>query len=69
MIGATSHLISDGWLNVNNDAIINYMAASPEFAMFWSQYRQANKGTITSLLPTTSSASFAKIHPQYLLVQ
>jgi hypothetical protein len=34
MIGATSYLISDGWLNVNNDAIINYMAVSPEFAMF-----------------------------------
>jgi hypothetical protein len=34
MIGATSSLISDGWSNVNNDAIINYMAALPKFAMF-----------------------------------
>jgi hypothetical protein len=34
MIGATSYLISDGWSNVNNDAIINYMAASPVFALF-----------------------------------
>jgi hypothetical protein len=34
MIGATSCLISDGWSNVNNDAIINYMAVSPEFALF-----------------------------------
>jgi hypothetical protein len=34
MIGATSCLISDGWSNVNNDAIINYMAASPEFDLF-----------------------------------
>jgi len=36
---------------------------------FWSQYWQANKGTITSLLSTTLSASFANIHPQYLLVR
>ncbi len=34
MIGATSCLINDGWSNVNNDAIINYMVASPEFALF-----------------------------------
>jgi hypothetical protein len=34
MISATSCLINDGWSNVNNDAIINYMAASPEFALF-----------------------------------
>ncbi|KAH8951921.1 hypothetical protein BDL97_09G056800 [Sphagnum fallax] len=34
MIGATSCLISDGWSNVNNDAIINYMATSLEFALF-----------------------------------
>jgi hypothetical protein len=34
MIGAASFLISDGWSNVNNDAIIKYIAASPEFAMF-----------------------------------
>jgi hypothetical protein len=34
MIGATSCLISDGWSNVNNNAIINYMAVSPEFALF-----------------------------------
>ncbi len=34
MIGATSCLISDGWSNINNDAIINYMAASPEFTLF-----------------------------------
>jgi hypothetical protein len=34
MIGATSCLISDGWSNVNNDANINYMAMSPEFALF-----------------------------------
>jgi hypothetical protein len=33
MIGATSCVISDGWSNVNNDAIINYMAASLEFAL------------------------------------
>jgi hypothetical protein len=33
MIGATSCLINDGWSNVNNDAIINYMAASPEFTL------------------------------------
>jgi hypothetical protein len=34
MIGATSCLINDGWSNVNNDAIINYMAVSPESALF-----------------------------------
>jgi hypothetical protein len=34
MIGAISCLISDGWSNVNNNAIINYMATSPEFALF-----------------------------------
>ncbi len=41
----------------------------PNSRYFWSQYRHANKGTITSLLPTTSSASFVNIHPQYLLVR
>jgi hypothetical protein len=34
MTGATSCLISDGWSNVNHDATINYMAASPKFALF-----------------------------------
>jgi hypothetical protein len=34
MISATSCQIGDGWSNVNNDAIINYMATSPEFALF-----------------------------------
>jgi hypothetical protein len=34
MIGATSCLINDGLSNINNDAIINYMAVSPEFALF-----------------------------------
>ncbi len=36
---------------------------------FWNQYWQANKGTITSLLLTTSRASFANIHPKYLLLR
>ncbi len=41
----------------------------PNSPCFWNQYRHANKGTITSLLPMTSNASFANIHPQYLLVR
>jgi hypothetical protein len=39
MIGATSCLI-----NVNNDAIINYMAASPKFAMFLESVSTGQQG-------------------------
>ncbi len=34
MIGATSCLINNGCSNVNHDAISNYMAVSPKFALF-----------------------------------
>jgi len=44
MIGATSCLISDGWSNVNNDAIINYMAMSPESAMFLESVSTGQQG-------------------------
>ncbi len=44
MIGATSYLINDGWSNINNDAIINYMAASPEFAMFLESVSTGQQG-------------------------
>jgi hypothetical protein len=44
MIGATSCPINDGWSNVNNDAIINYMAASPEFALFLESVSTCQQG-------------------------
>ncbi len=44
MIGATSCLISDGRSNVNNDAIINYMAPSPEFALFLESVSTGQQG-------------------------
>jgi len=44
MIGATSCLISNGWSNVNNNAIINYMAASPEFALFLESVLTGQQG-------------------------
>jgi hypothetical protein len=44
MIGATSCLISEGWSNVINDAIINYMAASPEFALFLKSISTGQQG-------------------------
>jgi hypothetical protein len=44
MIGATSCLISDGWWNVNNDAIINYMATSLEFALFLESVSTGQQG-------------------------
>jgi hypothetical protein len=44
MIGATSCLISDGWSNINNDAIINYMAASLEFALFLESVLTGQQG-------------------------
>jgi hypothetical protein len=44
MIGATSCLINDGWSNVNNDAIINYMAVSPEFALFLESISTGQQG-------------------------
>jgi hypothetical protein len=44
MIGATSYLINDGRSNVNNDAIINYMAASPEFALFLESVSTCQQG-------------------------
>jgi hypothetical protein len=45
MISATSCLISDGWSNVNNNVIINYMATLPEFTLFLesiSTYQQGH---------------------------
>jgi hypothetical protein len=44
MIGATSCLISDGWSNINNDAIINYMATLPEFALFLESVLTGQQG-------------------------
>jgi len=44
MIGATSCLINEGWSNVINDAIINYMAASPEFALFLKSVSTGQQG-------------------------
>jgi hypothetical protein len=44
MIGATSCLIGDGWSNVNNDAIINYMVTSPEFALFLESVSTGQQG-------------------------
>jgi hypothetical protein len=44
MIGVTSYLISDGWSNVNNDAIINYMVASPELALFLESVLTGQQG-------------------------
>jgi hypothetical protein len=44
MIGATCCLISDGWSNVKNDAVINYMAASPEFTVFLESVSKGQQG-------------------------
>jgi hypothetical protein len=44
MIGATSCLINDGWSNVNNDAIVNYMVMSPEFALFLESVSTCQQG-------------------------
>jgi hypothetical protein len=44
MISATSCLINNGWSNVNNDAIINYMAASPEFSLFLESVSTGQQG-------------------------
>jgi hypothetical protein len=44
MIGATSCLISNGWSNVNNNAIINYMMASPKFALFLESVSTGQQG-------------------------
>jgi hypothetical protein len=44
MIRATSWLINDGWSNVNNNAIINYMVTSPEFALFLESVSTGQQG-------------------------
>jgi hypothetical protein len=44
LIGATSCLINDGWSNINNDSIINYMVASPEFALFLESVSTGQQG-------------------------
>ncbi len=69
MIGATSCLINDGWSNVNNNAIINYMAASPEFALILESVSTGQQGHDYKFIADDIDASFTNIHPQYLLVR
>jgi hypothetical protein len=44
MNGANVCLITDGWSNVRNDAIINYMAASPNFTVFLESVSTGQQG-------------------------
>jgi hypothetical protein len=44
MNGAVACLITDAWFNVNNDSVVNYMAVSPECAMFLESMSTGQQG-------------------------
>ncbi|KAH9275053.1 hypothetical protein BASA83_002767 [Batrachochytrium salamandrivorans] len=46
MKSSTCCLTTDGWSNINDDPVVNYMAVSPEFSFFFSsRCRRANRDT------------------------
>jgi len=67
MIGATSYLISDDWSNVNNDAIINYMAVSPESALFLESVSTGQQGHAHKFI-TDDIERVIREHPSIIFV-
>ncbi|KAH6569979.1 hypothetical protein BASA60_008002 [Batrachochytrium salamandrivorans] len=63
MKSSTCCLTTDGWSNINDDPVVNYMAVSPEFSFFFSsRCRRANRDTATS-----TSQRYRSRHPESII--